>query len=146
MKLTKLKVGDKVIVDLDVPKSSWHKAEGVVIAERTVPGYAKVRVTKHDAHPADVGLETTLCNLTLLEDVKPELKVGDTVKVTGYSTSHANGWEGRVGKVSVRGARRSVALDLVPDVRPGDAVLVHAGLALARWREERPWEEDPPCA
>ena len=54
--------------------------------------------------------------------------------------------EGLVGTVSVRGARVPVALDLVPDVHVGDAVLVHAGTALARWRDERPWEEDAPCA
>jgi hydrogenase maturation factor len=54
--------------------------------------------------------------------------------------------DGLAGTVSVRGARVAVALDLVPDVHVGDAVLVHAGLALARWRDERPWEEDAPCA
>jgi hydrogenase maturation factor len=40
-----------------------------------------------------------------------------------------------VGRVSVRGARVEVALDLVPDAGPGDAVLVHAGVALAIVRE-----------
>jgi hydrogenase maturation factor len=39
--------------------------------------------------------------------------------------------EGRVGRVSVRGARKEVALDLVPGARPGDTVLVHAGVALS---------------
>jgi len=43
--------------------------------------------------------------------------------------------EGRVGRVSVRGARVEVALDLVPEARPGDAVLVHAGVALALVRD-----------
>ena len=42
---------------------------------------------------------------------------------------------GRVGRVSVRGARLEVALDLVPEARPGDAVLVHAGVALSLVRE-----------
>lgn len=41
----------------------------------------------------------------------------------------------RVGRVSVRGARVEVALDLVPEARPGDAVLVHAGVALSLVRE-----------
>jgi len=39
--------------------------------------------------------------------------------------------EGRVGQVSLRGARMSVALDLVPGARAGDTVLVHAGVALS---------------
>jgi hydrogenase maturation factor len=38
---------------------------------------------------------------------------------------------GRVGRVSIRGARMEVALDLVPEARRGDAVLVHAGVALS---------------
>jgi hydrogenase maturation factor len=39
--------------------------------------------------------------------------------------------DGRVGLVSVRGARTSILLDLVPEARAGDTVLVHAGVALA---------------
>lgn len=39
--------------------------------------------------------------------------------------------EGRVGRVSVRGAVVDVALDLVPDAQVGDGVLVHAGVALS---------------
>jgi hydrogenase maturation factor len=54
--------------------------------------------------------------------------------------------EGPLGVVTVRGAWARVALDLVPGVRAGDAVLVHAGVAIARWREDRPWEEETPCA
>lgn len=42
---------------------------------------------------------------------------------------------GRVGRVSVRGARVDVSLDLVPEARRGDAVLVHAGVALALVRD-----------
>ena len=38
---------------------------------------------------------------------------------------------GKVGRVSVRGARVDVALDLVPGARTGDDVLVHAGVALS---------------
>jgi hydrogenase maturation factor len=51
---------------------------------------------------------------------------------------------GRDGVVSVGGARSRVALELVPAARPGDALLVHAGVALARLAEER--MEEPPCA
>ena len=43
--------------------------------------------------------------------------------------------EGRIGRVSVRGARALVALDLVPEAREGDTVLVHAGVALSLVRE-----------
>jgi len=42
---------------------------------------------------------------------------------------------GRAGRVSVRGARTDVLLDLVPEARAGDAVLVHAGVALALVRD-----------
>jgi hydrogenase maturation factor len=52
--------------------------------------------------------------------------------------------DGRVGVVSVRGARVRVALDLVPGARVGDAVLANAGVALASWRDGR--GEDAPCA
>jgi hydrogenase maturation factor len=43
--------------------------------------------------------------------------------------------EGRVGRVSVRGARTEVALDLVSEAREGDTVLVHAGVALSLVKE-----------
>jgi hydrogenase maturation factor len=49
---------------------------------------------------------------------------------------------GREGTVSVRGARVLVALDAVPEARPGDSVLIHAGVALSRLCEE----EVAPCA
>ena len=42
----------------------------------------------------------------------------------------------RSGRVSVRGARAEVLLDLVPEAREGDTVLVHAGVALALVRDE----------
>ena len=42
---------------------------------------------------------------------------------------------GRVGRVSVRGARTEVLLDLVPGARAGDAVLVHGGVALSLVRD-----------
>jgi hydrogenase maturation factor len=41
------------------------------------------------------------------------------------------GPDGRTGRVSVRGACASVVLDLVPEARAGDTVLIHAGVALA---------------
>jgi hydrogenase maturation factor len=47
----------------------------------------------------------------------------------------SEGPAGRVGRVSVRGARLEVALDLVPEAAPGDTVLVHAGVALALMRD-----------
>jgi hydrogenase maturation factor len=56
-----------------------------------------------------------------------------------------DGGLGSVGVVSVGGARSRVALDLVPQARPGDALLVHAGVALGRVEEEKK-EEEPPCA
>ncbi len=43
---------------------------------------------------------------------------------------------GRAAVVSVRGARVTVAADLVPSAQVGDAVLIHAGVALARLGEE----------
>jgi hydrogenase maturation factor len=53
----------------------------------------------------------------------------------GQLTEVRAGAEGRVGRVSVRGARTEVALDLVPEAREGDTVLVHAGVALSVLRE-----------
>jgi hydrogenase maturation factor len=55
------------------------------------------------------------------------------------------GADGRWGTVSVRGARLEVALDLLPEARVGDAVLVHAGVALARMGEGLSSEEETPC-
>lgn len=37
---------------------------------------------------------------------------------------------GASGEVELSGVRREVMLDLVPGVRPGDYVLVHAGYAI----------------
>jgi hydrogenase maturation factor len=53
---------------------------------------------------------------------------------------------GRSASVSVRGARAEVALDLVPEARVGDTVLVHAGVALALLRPEDGEREGSPCA
>lgn len=47
---------------------------------------------------------------------------------------------GRRGRVSVRGARLEVALDLVPEAKAGDTVLVHAGVALSLLRDDGPGE------
>jgi hydrogenase maturation factor len=56
--------------------------------------------------------------------------------VTGRVVGFREGPEGRLGRVSVGGARVEVALDLVPEVREGDTILVHAGVALALVRDE----------
>ena len=54
---------------------------------------------------------------------------------------------GRCGVVTVRGARREVALDCVPGVQVGDSVLVSAGVALSRIGDEGgDREEDGSCA
>jgi hydrogenase maturation factor len=52
----------------------------------------------------------------------------------------------RTGSVDVRGARLEVALDLVPSVRVGDSVLVHAGVALSVLHDEAGGEQEVPCA
>ena len=53
--------------------------------------------------------------------------------------------DGRHGEVSVGGARTDVALDLVPEARSGDRVLVHAGVALSVLSGADP-PEPTPCA
>jgi hydrogenase maturation factor len=54
---------------------------------------------------------------------------------------------GRLGVVTVRGARREVALDCVPGARVGDSVLVSAGVALSRIEDEGSDRgEDGSCA
>jgi hydrogenase maturation factor len=59
-----------------------------------------------------------------------------TLVFAGRVASVVDGPDGRVGRVSVRGAQVDVALDLVPEAREGDTVLVHAGVALGVVREE----------
>ena len=49
--------------------------------------------------------------------------------------------DGRDAVVSVRGVHRVIAVDAVPDVRVGEAVLVEAGAAVAIVHEE-----ECPCA
>jgi len=56
----------------------------------------------------------------------------------GRITDLLLGPDGRTGRVSVRGARASVALDLVPEAAEGDYVLVHAGVAVALVHPEEP--------
>jgi hydrogenase maturation factor len=53
------------------------------------------------------------------------------VVYTGRLVELAEGPDGRTGRVSVRGARTCVLLDLLPEARAGDTVLIHAGVALA---------------
>lgn len=55
------------------------------------------------------------------------------------------GHDGRRAQVSVRGAVVEVELELLPDARVGDSVLVHAGVALALLTGE-PSGEVVPCA
>ncbi len=53
------------------------------------------------------------------------------VVYAGRIVALQEGPEGRTGRLSVRGARREVVLDLVPEAELGDTVLVHAGVALS---------------
>jgi len=66
---------------------------------------------------------------------EPELCLtcGD-VAVTARVTE-IHGYEARV---VIDGGTESVAIDLVPDARPGDLLLCHAGIALERVAEEAP--------
>ena len=45
--------------------------------------------------------------------------------------------DGLVAEVATDGDVERVAIDLVPDVRPGDLLLCHAGIALERLEEAR---------
>jgi hydrogenase maturation factor len=62
--------------------------------------------------------------------------------VVGRVVELHEGTGGPEGRVSVRGARVEVAFDLLPEVKVGDVVLFHAGVALARLQEERLDEGD----
>jgi hydrogenase maturation factor len=57
--------------------------------------------------------------------------MGGTLVYTGRLVELREGPRGRVGRLSVHGARVEVVLDLVPEAAAGDEVLVHAGVALA---------------
>lgn len=39
---------------------------------------------------------------------------------------------GRIARVDFWGAERTILIDLLPDLEPGDYVLVHAGFAIQR--------------
>ena len=55
----------------------------------------------------------------------------EPVVYAGRLVALDEGPDGRMGRVSVRGACARVVLDLLPAARPGDTVLIHAGVALA---------------
>lgn len=57
--------------------------------------------------------------------------MGGALVYTGRLVELREGRRGRVGCVSVHGARVEVVLDLVPEAVAGDEVLVNAGVALA---------------
>jgi hydrogenase maturation factor len=59
-----------------------------------------------------------------------------TLVVAARITALRDGAEGPVARVSVGGAGRLVAVDLVPEARVGDTVLVHAGVALSLVHDE----------
>lgn len=63
------------------------------------------------------------------------LYVGVLLKITESAS-------GLSGMVSVGGACAEIALDLVPQAQVGDALLVHAGVALTRMARE---EREPSC-
>jgi hydrogenase expression/formation protein HypC len=44
--------------------------------------------------------------------------------------------ENRMATIDIAGVRRSVALDLLPDTRIGDYIIVHAGFAIQRLDED----------
>ena len=46
----------------------------------------------------------------------------------------------RTGTVSMAGAPREIGLDLVPEARPGDFVLIHAGMAIELLDEKEAME------
>jgi len=55
---------------------------------------------------------------------------------TGRLVALEDAASGRRGRVSVRGACLEVALELVPEAKAGDTLLVHAGVALSLVRDE----------
>jgi hydrogenase maturation factor len=60
-------------------------------------------------------------------DAKRCLTCGDVAVAARVETVH-----GAEAVVSANGETERVALDLVPDARPGDLLLCHAGIALER--------------
>lgn len=51
--------------------------------------------------------------------------VGTILKMNQYSAT-----------IDMHGARRDISVDLLEDVNPGDQVMVHAGVAIAKIQEE----------
>ena len=49
--------------------------------------------------------------------------------------AHVREVDGNEAVVEIEGAVEHVGIDLVPDTRPGDLVLCHAGIALERLEE-----------
>jgi hydrogenase maturation factor len=60
----------------------------------------------------------------------------ELLPVTGRLVALVPDAPGNLGRVSVRGARIDVALDLVPHARVGDSLLVQARVALTVLRDE----------
>lgn len=48
-----------------------------------------------------------------------------------------------VALVDAQGARREISADLIEDLEPGDYVMVHAGIAIAKIREDDEYEDEP---
>lgn len=48
--------------------------------------------------------------------------------------------ENRLATIDLNGVRRRVSLDLLPDIKVGDYVIVHAGFAIQRLDEEEALE------
>ncbi|MBM4168779.1 MAG: HypC/HybG/HupF family hydrogenase formation chaperone [Ignavibacteria bacterium] len=55
--------------------------------------------------------------------------------VTGEIIEIIHDADGRRAIVRVRGARMNVTIALVPDVKPGDRVLIESGVAIAKVNE-----------
>jgi hydrogenase maturation factor len=51
--------------------------------------------------------------------------------------AHVRSVDGLTALVDAGGGSETVAIDLVPDARPGDLLLCHAGLALEQLEEPR---------
>lgn len=97
-----LKVGDKVVVDADKPKGTWHNTEGI-ITELLYARTHRIKVTKAGPHNADfvgLGKEYTLSNLTLLPEFTfKDIQVGDTVRRTRkYEDGSTEVYEGVITK------------------------------------------------
>ena len=45
--------------------------------------------------------------------------------------------------VDASGARKEISAELLNDLEPGDYVMVHAGIAIAKIREDDEYEDEP---